>query len=54
MSDYLRSRRKAILGAISGAVTYAAAKLGFDLDPELSALIAGAVFALIVERTENR
>ena len=54
MSDYLRARRKAILGALSGAVTYAAAKLGLDIDPELSALIAGAVFTFVVERTENR
>lgn len=46
----LENRRKPILGALAGALTYLAAKVGFDLDPELAALIAGAIFTAVVER----
>ncbi len=53
MTAYLNARRKPIVGAITGGLTYLAAAVGFDLDPELAALISGAVFAFFVERTRN-
>jgi hypothetical protein len=53
MTAYLNARRKPIVGVITSAVTYLATAVGLDLDPELAALISGAVFAFFVERTRN-
>lgn len=46
----VRNRKKPIVGAISGLISYIAARIGLELDPEASAAIAGAIFALVVER----
>lgn len=53
MARYINQRRKPILGAIASVLTYLAAKLGLDLDPELATLIAGGVFTVVVERVRN-
>jgi hypothetical protein len=54
LGSWLRRRRKAFIGAIAFALTYAAAKLGLDLDADLSAAIATTLAGIIIERTTNR
>lgn len=48
--DWIKARQKPITGAIAGAIAYVVAQVGIDLDPELSAIIAGAIFTIVVER----
>lgn len=46
----IQNRKKPILGAIAFAITYVAAKAGLDIDAELSASLAGVMFAIVAER----
>jgi hypothetical protein len=49
---FLKNRKKPILGLLAGAITWVAFKAGFDVDHDLAAAVAFAIFGIVVERSK--